>query len=319
MDQLRSKSQHQYFNHLLGGWPSVFYIFGVIGLFWVIAWSILIADTPPQQYETLAPHEETTTQRHKVLASHDDSKQFDASLLDQANVNKPPLSPSPLEKDEEINLNPPWSRIFLSPAVWAVSIGSFCHDWIWFFVITDLPLYYKNVFDISVMESGLFSTLPIITATIMNATAGCISDGLQHRMKWSLTKTRRFMIMFGFFSSAALLLALSYTKEHEVVKAVVLTTLCAGVLRLVQPTLLSNIIDLSPTFTGVIFALVNTIAVNAGIGAPEMTGFATDHNPSSATYWGVFLVNAGICVAGGVASVFVNGDVQAWDPAYHDN
>ena len=30
----------------LGGWPSAFYVFGILGILWSIAWFILIRDNP---------------------------------------------------------------------------------------------------------------------------------------------------------------------------------------------------------------------------------------------------------------------------------
>ena len=165
------------------------------------------------------------------------------------------------------------------------------------------------------MESGLLSTLPVIAGTFTHTVSGYFSDYLQHGMKWSRSETRRFITMNGFFATAALLVMVGYTREQKVVKAVVLTTLCAGVLKFNHPMLLSNVIDLFPTFTGVIFGLINMFGVSAGIGAPEMTGFITNHNPSSATYKLVFFVNSGICVLGGLAGAFLSGDTQVWDSA----
>ena len=121
--------------------------------------------------------------------------------------------------------------------------------------------------------------------------------------------------MLGFFPTALLLVAVSYTKEGENVQAVVYMTLSAGMLRLNRAAFFSNVIDLSPTFTGILMGLSITVAGNSGTGATLVTGFFTNHDPSRENYRIVFFINAAICVLGGLFfSVFVSGDVQAWDP-----
>ena len=113
---------------VLGGWPLVFYIFGVVGIVWFIIWTASVAETP--QCDSL----------HEVA---DNDSQCLKPLLEERNV-----------KNEV-----PWSEIFSSLPLYALCVGFFCQGWVWLFIITDLPLYCKQVLKISVLENGLFSTL----------------------------------------------------------------------------------------------------------------------------------------------------------------
>ena len=193
----------------------------------------------------------------------------------------------------------------------------FCQDWVWFFIITDLPLYYKQVVGISVFQSGAYSTLPIFFAIVTKTANGFLSDYLE-KHSWSMKAIRRLTSSLGFFPTAFLLIAISYTKQGEVAQAVALMTLCAG-LRLNQVTFISSIFDLSPTYTGVLMGITNAIGVSAGIGAPLVTGLFTNHDPSWKKWQIVFFINAGFCVFGGLFYyVFVSADVQEWDPEYRN-
>ena len=266
----------------IGGWPSVFYIFGAVGIVWFIAWTALVAETP--QYHLLPEDESEETQSHQ------------------------PLTEEKVEKNVV-----PWIKILTSIPFLALLAGFFCQGWIWFFIITDLPLYYKKVWNLSVMEGGLFSSLPIICALFTHTVSGYLSDYLQQW--WQVKTTRRFIASTGFFATALLLILVSYTKDGENVQAIIYMILCAGASRWNRVTFLSNIIDLSPTYTGVLMGIAVTIVTIAGIGAPLVTGFFTNHDPSRENYRVVFFINAGICVFGGLFfSAFVSGNVQDWDP-----
>ena len=76
-------------------------------------------------------------------------------------------------------------------------------------------------------------------------------------------------------------------------------------------TFLANVIDLSPTYTGVVMGVISTFCVMAGIGAPLITGLLTNGNPTPENYRKVFFVNAAVCAIGALFfSVFGSGDVQ---------
>ena len=92
-------------------------------------------------------------------------------------------------------------------------------------------------------------------------------------------------------------------------------TLCAGALRLSRVSFLANIIDLSPHFTSVLMGIAAMFSVTSGVGAPLVTGFFTNNDPSRENYREVFFINADICLVGGLYfCAFVSGDVQKWDP-----
>ena len=210
----------------------------------------------------------------------------------------------------------PWFRILFSRPLSASVMAYFCVLWIWFFLITDVPSYYRQVLKTSVLEGGFYSTLPILMAIFTATSAGFLCDYMLQR-GWNKTTTRKFFSSIGFFPSAIVFIAISYTKEEEIVQAVAYISLCTGLCKLNYNTFIANIIDLSPTYTGILIGIANTVGACAGLGAPMLTGFVTNNDPSWRRWQLVFFVNAGLCVLGGLYFfAFGSSDVEEWDPVY---
>ena len=272
------QSLNYYYFHSLGEWPSVFYISGGVGIIWCLVWFLWITEYPTDEYST-----ETT------------------SLVDRNNS----------DRIREVSENVPWKKVLMSLPVWSNAVGVFCQDWIWFFIITEHPSYFDNVLDIHITDNGLYSSLPIIAAFLSQLVSGCISDYLLHIKSWRKVNVRRFLVIIGFLPSSVLLLICSPTEKGNTPQAVALMTCCAATLRLTRVSFVSNVIDLTQTFTAVVYGIVTMIAVTSGIAAPLMTGLLTDGGPTPENYQKVFIVNASICLCGCLFFVvFVSADTQ---------
>ena len=46
----------------------------------------------------------------------------------------------------------PWSQIFKSIHVWAIIAGHFACNWVWYMVLTGLPIYFEEVLDFELKE-----------------------------------------------------------------------------------------------------------------------------------------------------------------------
>lgn len=94
------------------GWESVFYIFGVIGCIWFIAWIIVVKDGPEK--DRFCPKEETEYIQ-KTLGT----------------------------KGRQ-NIKHPWKSIFTSTAVYAIVISHFSENWGFYTLLTQLPTFLKG-------------------------------------------------------------------------------------------------------------------------------------------------------------------------------
>ena len=71
--------------------------------------------------------------------------------------------------------------------------------------------------------------------------------------------------------------------------------------------------DIAPTYTGIVMAVTNTIAIFAGVFTPMVTGYFIDNDPSRDNFRKVFFVAAVVSVIGGtVFSACVRGEELEW-------
>lgn len=80
------------------GWESIFYVFGVIGCVWFIAWTIVVKRSP-QEDPFISEGEKNYIVKKIGLCKQEDM---------------PP---------------PPWKAIFTSAAVWAIVASHFSENW----------------------------------------------------------------------------------------------------------------------------------------------------------------------------------------------
>lgn len=105
-------------SHLLGGWPSVFYLFGALGILWFAAWAYFIAETP---------------------ADHGTISETELKLITGGNERTCVKRP----KKEKVVI--PWRAILTSVPVWALTITHFGQHWGFYTMLTQLPRYFKEL------------------------------------------------------------------------------------------------------------------------------------------------------------------------------
>ncbi|CAG9464222.1 unnamed protein product [Pedinophyceae sp. YPF-701] len=245
------------------GWQSVFLVFGSMGAAWFWAWQKYSASNPTKD-DRLSP-EEAAYIRSSTLTSGED----DASSI-------------------------PWRELLSKPAVWAIIISHFCHNWGTFILLTWMPTYYSQVLGLNLAQCGMLSVLPWATMALMANVGGAIADGLQSR-GWSITSVRRLMQTIGFLGPALFLSLLPTVNSAW--QAVVCMMGAQGLDAFSQSGLYSNHADIGPKYAGVLLGLSNTAGVLAGVLGTAAVGFILA-NGSWADVWrsAVFFYLAGTVV-----------------------
>ena len=103
------------------GWPTPFYLFGGVGLVWAFAWFTLVGNGRSAE-ATSAP----------------------ATVGDTS-------APQPVVAEKRTI---PWRRLFSCPAVWAIIVAHFSHNWSLYLLLAWLPSYFKTTFDVSLASAG---------------------------------------------------------------------------------------------------------------------------------------------------------------------
>uniref|UniRef100_A0A146L277 Putative inorganic phosphate cotransporter n=1 Tax=Lygus hesperus TaxID=30085 RepID=A0A146L277_LYGHE len=264
-----------------GGWTSVFYTFGFLGLAWAVLWKYLVYSTPSQ---------------NPIIS--DAEKQY---ILQTAGRSK------------EEDLPPtPWRSILTSVPLWGLIIAQIGHDWGLFTIQTDLPKYMKSVMKFSIVQNGILTSLPFLVMWFTAIGAGILGDFLLKKKVWSVTVGRKVFTTIASVGPALGVILASYAGCDRVAAAT-LFTVGMAFMGFFYPSLKVNALDLSPNYAGTLMALVNGIGAISGIITPTLIGYLTP-NQTMMEWRKVFWTSFVVILATNVVYVIIgSGEVQPWN------
>jgi ACS family sodium-dependent inorganic phosphate cotransporter len=243
------------------GWQSIFYIFGVVGVIWAIAWF-------PWTYNDPRQHPRIT--------------QAELELLEQGSSVK--------SKPGDI----PWRRLLSEPAVWALMVNGFCSAWTLYVLLAWLPSYFRKVHDMNVLSAGFYSAAPWLTMFLLINAGGWFADSLSKR-QFSTTAIRKIMQSSGLILSGVfLLLAREMTTPETALAAI---CMALGAVGLTWSGYGINSLDIAPRYADVLSGMTFTAANIPGIIAVYITGWMIDLTGS---YDAPFLLGAGVSIFGAI-------------------
>lgn len=243
------------------GWPASFYVFGALGLAWVVPWLRWVADRPAA-VRGLAPDE-------RALLAGGAASRASAATSDV-----------------------PWRRLLAAPALWAIVAAIFAGNWALFMLLSWLPSYFRDVHGLAIANTGLYSAAPWAAAFAGMQIAGGAADGMIRR-RWRTLNVRRLMTAISLLGIASCLLWLREVRSADLALLLICLAMLlsgAGVAgSFVGP------LDLAPRHAGVLIGFVNTLGTIPGIAGVAVTGWLIDVTHG---YDAAFLVTAALAVAG---------------------
>lgn len=241
------------------GWPALFYISGVLGLVWVLAWMLAAADRPEDS-------------RHISAAEI-------AAITSSRNA-------------EARAGRVPWAKIVREKAVWAIVLAHFCSNFGFNILLLWLPTYLHHTFGVTVARVGIYSIVPWIATFVVVNSGGWIADAMLLRGT-SVGATRKLMQSCAFGIGALPLLALPAARSPGA--AIALITISAAANGLGLAAYGVNHLDVGPTYAGVLMGISNTIAAIPGIIGVAVTGFIVQ---ASGSFAAVFYLIAAVDAIG---------------------
>ena len=228
------------------GWPMPFYVFGIVGLVWVVGW-----------------------------------------LMGVGNGRGVEADPVPANRS-----GIPWRRFASTPAVWAIIVNHFCHNWSLYVLIAWLPSYFKTTFGLSLANAGLLSAAPWLTNFAMANVAGGVADRMINGGR-SPTFVRKLLQVTGLVGVALFLLLVPTASSPT--SGVLLMCGAAGMLAMCMAGHAANCFDVAPRYADVIFGISNTFATLPGIIGVAVTGWLVER---TGAYSAPFVVTAAVAVTG---------------------
>ena len=248
-------------------WEWVFYLFGMLGFFWIIFWNKNVTSFP------------------------ENNKYITAEELDLILKEAPSKESAP---------SIPFLKLVTNLPFLAIVVATFCNNWTLYTFLSYIPKYVSDPVESGGMgielESSLFLyaiLVPCLVAIISLILGGYLADYLIKKGH-KVLNVRKLVNSIGFFGSAICLYYIS--SVDSLLIAVILLCLinvCSGIC---SGGFGVNHADLGPKYTGSLVGISGSIGMIAAILSPIAAGTILEISSS----WNlIFYVCAGVLIFGG--------------------
>ena len=255
------------------GWEWAFYLFGMVGVVWFVAWQYFVTTTP---------------QEHPRISAEE--KQF---LADNA-----PASGA-------VEENIPITHFLKNKPLWAIIVAHFCNNWTLYVILSWLPKYVNEGLGVPFAAVGLIAMLPHLTSFFCLNIAGNIADRMIKK-GMDLTFVRKLMQTIAFGGLAVCLYLIGEVESATAAIAI----LCLG--KVFSAAGIGghsvNHMDIGPRHAGKLMGITNTAGTIPGIVGVYVSGMILEATGSWAL---VFQVTAGVTLFGMIFYLlFASGEKQ---------
>ena len=259
------------------GWRATFVVTGVLGFAWLVLWVVLYR--VPEQHPWI-----TDAERAHILS-------------DRARDATPSTA-----------WRPGWLKLLTYRQTWAVVVGRFITDPIWWLYIFWLPSYFQEARGFSLQQIGMSAWLPFLCAGI-GAIAGGWASGFLIQRGWTVDRARKTVMAIGALLTPAGILAVRAESPYSalVLMGVVLFGFQVWINNL--QTLPSDFFPKSAVAS--VFGLGGTAAAVASVLYNWGTGRVVD----AAGYTPVFVVAGVLGPLGLVATLLLAGKITPLRPS----
>ncbi|XP_035221831.1 sialin-like isoform X1 [Stegodyphus dumicola] len=266
---------------LLGGWPSVFYVFGAWGLIVAVLLQLLIFNAPEEDANI-------TEAEYKYILSHQESN------------------------NKENKMDIPWGRMFSSVSTWALLAGMFGQYWMTFYFISVYPNYLATVLNFSVTQSGLISSAPYILQMLTMWFSSYFSDRMLKKEYATVDNTRKICNTLSCAGFSLSLLCASYA-GCDITLNTVLFVIAMSCIGFGFPGSLTVPLDMTSEFAGTLMGMSCTIASTSGFIIPLVVGFITSQEQTIAQWHKILYISAAVSIGSGVIfHIFGSAELQTW-------
>jgi len=261
-----------------GGWPSVFYVFGALGMLWSVAWYVLISNTP---------------------LDHPSISKEELAIMDQIDYEA-------IKNNREETV--PWCRIIRSVPVWAVIFANFAFDCSYYTLLITMPLFLRDIHKFNVATTGVVSAFPWFFMAVSTPLAGLLAD--RFRKNFSVTTTRKVFFFAGVFFSGLFLIISGYLKSAKA--SIGMQCVSVFFFGFAFSAVMVNALDIGQQHGGIIIGLSNSIATTPGFIGPAIVGMITKDG-TAAEWLKVFYGLAASGIIGGfLFMMFGSGKPCDW-------
>ena len=254
------------------GWQKTFIIVGSLGIVWIIPWLIINKKTPKDHPWI------TDAEKEYILAGQPENK----------NVNDKAKS---------------WGELLNDKKSYAVILGRFFLDPIWWMFVAWLPIYLSNKFKLDIKQVAFSAWVPYVGAAIGAIVGGWFSGYLIRKGK-TVNVARKTAVLIGACVTLPAMIAAAYANSATV--AVLIMTLILGGFQFTVVNIQTLPSDFhSGKTVGSLAGLGGAAAVLGTIGTMFLVPYITSGNN-----WFPFFVMGALLVPLSIGSVFIFSNKQ---------
>jgi len=269
------------------GWEAMFYIEGPLAVIFLLMWMTLVYDSPDQ---------------HPRISAKE--KDYIARAMGSDKQHREPI---------------PWKSILTSGPFWALLLSNVSNNWGFYLLLTELPVYMKNILRYDTQSNSLLSALPYLVMWIFSLIFARVADWIIQKKMLSTTAVRKIANTTSHGAPAVCLIIVSYI-GCDATMTMVLLTLAVGLQGALYSGYMVNYLDLSPNYASVIYGITSTVGTVPSFVAPLMVATLTNGQQTLAQWRVAFLISAGLMLFETVVYLFFgSGEQQPWNhpPSCH--
>jgi MFS family permease len=298
----------------IDGWRGLFYVYGMLGLMWMIPWWLLAKDAPESRRPLVASEDCQESLINTMIA--DDASlvleecDFDVITSRDINVFKRQNS---FEAVISVLQSAPWGDFVKSKGVWGMTLAHAAKNWELYNLLAWTPTFFSEQYGLNVKESALFSVVPSVCGMVGGLTAGNVADYVLLKLEQDetdgksndekRTQVRKTVQSIALLGPAVCLFLLSNLPEH----ATTAQFLLGGAVGLqafdVAGFGAATQDKAGPRWSGLLYSLTSLPGVLVGSISVSVTGKILDAVSDGTGWVSVFQLNAAICAAGALCFV----------------
>ena len=236
--------------HLIAafGWKLMFAILGALGIAWAVVWFIIFRDYPEGSKYV------TDEELNYIREGRPHSR--------KANAHE--------RRSHELQMGTTtWRFMLFNPSLMTNNFAFFSFGYLLFFAITWLPGYLEQTYHLQLKQVGIFLVAPWLTAAVLLASAGFLSDWLWLKTG-SLRIARSHMIWICQLISAVCFIPVCFT--HDLNVALISISLGVGFGLMPNSAFYALNCDLARDRAATSLGIMDVSLALAGILAPVLTG-----------------------------------------------
>ncbi|XP_064087627.1 putative inorganic phosphate cotransporter isoform X2 [Macrobrachium nipponense] len=257
----------------LGGWPSVFYVFGVAGILWGVMWFSLIKEDP----KNVAPGMTADARNRNMLKDID------------------------------------FKRVLTSLPFWALVSFHIGDNFGYYLLSSEMPTYLSNIQHLDLNKNGLLSSLPYTLQSSFSMVWGIFISGLTISGRISVLTARRISSAVGMYGAGLALVVMCFVNCNVPLAVGVLCIAVGITGASNSGGHVGEQDICPQSLVGVITGMGCMASAATGFLAPLVTGSIIMGNETLPAWRTAFLIAAGVYfITGTFYQTFVTDKVQPW-------